>query len=119
MSKISALSGAVLAATLFLFAGCGGGDDEDIGAICQKGCATAASLKCSGDTNCVANCEKEAAEAFKTFPNCKAQITAVGNCGANRPASDWECGADGASELKENVCSAEQSAAVMCIFGSK
>lgn len=118
MSKSSFLSGIALAAALSLFAGCGGDDDSsDISGICKKACDLTAPLKCSKAATCVADCEKEGAESLKMFPNCKSQILAVANCQAARPVSDWECDADGSPEPKENVCTAEQTAAVSCIFG--
>lgn len=116
MSKSSFLSGVLFAAALTFVAGCGG-DDDDFAAMCKKGCEASASLKCSGAATCAADCEKEINDLVAMKPGCKGSFSALGNCAAARPASDWECGAGGSPELKDGVCEKEGEAAIMCVLG--
>jgi hypothetical protein len=104
----------VVGVVLALVAGCGSGDSSSSD-YCQKGCATAATLKCPKDdpATCVSMCQQMAA----ALPNCKTQVDALGSCTAARPASDFECDSDGKSKLKDGVCDAEGTAAIACAFG--
>jgi hypothetical protein len=96
------------------FAGAGCGDDDDPSADCAKACATAATLKCANETE--AMCNTECKQLFTIAPKCKTQFKALTSCTAARPATDFECDADGASELKSGVCEAEGTAALACLF---
>jgi hypothetical protein len=104
----------VFGLVLSIAGGCGS-SDGDVGASCQKGCETAATLKCAMETmaSCMSECQTLAANE-----KCKSQFAALINCSAARPASDFECGADGKSGLKDGICEAEGEAALMCLLGS-
>lgn len=100
--------------SLSLLSACG---DDDEGAslqsICEKGCATIASLSCPDEnaTTCVSECEM----GPSNFPDaCRSQAIDVIECAANRPASDWECDSDGEAAPKEGVCAGEINAVVAC-----
>ena len=98
---------------LVLVPACGSGDSADSSSDCQTACNTAASLKCPNDSDCVAKCQQLA----NGVPKCKSQFAAFIKCSAGHPASDWECGPDGKSDLKDGVCDPEGEAAAMCLLG--
>ena len=92
-----------------------GGSGQSIASLCAAGCEKTTPLNCANDpSDCAGACEAEANQAG----NCSSQFQAFLSCGANRPASDFECDADGESTLKAGVCSAEGGALAQCIFGS-
>jgi len=109
----SLIPSAVLAAFLVLASSCGSSDSSGGSANCQGACNAAAAAKCPNDKDCVAKCE----QVVGISPMCKDKMAALVNCSAGRPGSDWECGADGESELKDGVCDAEGQAAAMCLLG--
>jgi len=102
-----------LLAAFLVFASSCGSSDSGGSANCQGACAAAAAAKCPNDKDCVAKCE----QVVSISPTCKDKMAALVNCSAGRPGSDWECGADGESELKDGVCNAEGEAAAMCLLG--
>jgi hypothetical protein len=50
--------------------------------------------------------------------DCSSQLDAVNQCGATRPASDFNCDADGLPQLNAGVCQAEVDAVIACISNS-
>jgi hypothetical protein len=109
------IAGIILACGTAL-AACGG-DDEDTGestaSLCAKACAASDALACPDEPP---NCESDCASTFDAIPaSCASQGRALLECGANTPASDLECDADGESGFKAGVCDAEERAALECL----
>lgn len=61
---------------------------------------------------CAADCKK----SYTTFPGCTAELDAAFQCAVGRPASDYQCDADGTAEIKPGVCDAEVKALQACLF---
>jgi len=109
----------VCALGVFMTPACGDDDDDDnsgqsIQALCQDACATAAGLSCPNDdaATCVSDCQLggDLPEA------CQATAQTALGCLSERPASDWECDADGEAALKDGICTAEGAALLACLF---
>ena len=121
--KVSTIlvSAALLCAAL---AACGGkeepgdeGSSVNAAAICDRSCATTASLACPRTSSCVADCEALISMTKSQFPNCGSQIEAGAQCASTKPVSDWECVSDGTARPKANVCPDEQAAIFTCVAG--
>ena len=104
---------------------CGDDDDDDDGsnsgqsiqALCQDACNTAAGLSCPNEdaATCVSDCEL----GGDLLEACQATAQAALECVSERPASDWECDADGEADLKDGICEAEGSALLACLFDNE
>lgn len=120
MNRFTSIFGLALGLTLSFACGDDGGDGEDVGSresistLCQRACATAASLSCPNQDDAACRNDCEQAEAAQT---CQVEARTAVECFAGRPASDWECDEDGEATLKDEVCAAEGNAALACLFG--
>lgn len=96
----------------------GGGGGGSLQAICERGCATTATLQCPNDnaSTCVSTCVDEA----NSMPEaCRSVVLTIGECLSNRPASDWECDEFGEATPKDGVCVQEQLAALTCVLSNQ
>jgi len=109
----------VFALGFFLTPACGDddGSGDSIDTLCQKGCTLSASLACPNDDP--ATCLSECVDGAEALPDeCRSEANVALGCVVNRPASDWECDADGESTVKDGVCAEEANTLLVCIFGS-
>lgn len=74
-----------------------------------------ARLACPNDvpSTCVSECLESEADIPEA---CRREVVAVSECFVNRPASDWECDADGHAGPKEGVCTEEAGRALLCVL---
>lgn len=78
--------------------------------LCQQVCRPALALSCGQSAE---DCQ-EACRGMLGIPECgKVMVTAL-TCMARQPVANWECAADGAAEVKDGVCEAEQAAVADC-----
>jgi hypothetical protein len=90
-----------------------GGSGESLEALCQKGCTLQATLACPNDDD--STCMMECLDGSDAIPEaCEAEVRAALDCAVNRPASDWECDAEGEATPKEGLCDAEGTAVLLC-----
>jgi hypothetical protein len=66
-------------------------------------------------STCVSDCVEDEPNIPEA---CRREVVAVSECFVNRPASDWECDADGYAGPKEGVCAAETTRALTCVLDS-
>jgi hypothetical protein len=52
--------------------------------------------------------------AFAMFPKCESQMISMIQCSGLLASSGWECNAEGESNPRTDVCSAEQAAVKTC-----
>jgi hypothetical protein len=76
------------------------------GAVCERG----RELRCANH----GECSKRCSEMLAT-PACRGELLAALSCFAKRPASDWECDADGAASIKDGFCESEQERFATCL----
>jgi hypothetical protein len=93
-------------------AGNGGTD----GAACEQMCEPETRIACPAADfqGCVGFCRQSLAEK----PECREEVLAAAECAGLRPASDFECDADGAVSLKGEICAVEQEASCVCLLGA-
>jgi hypothetical protein len=82
--------------------------------VCQRGCVKTESLNCPNDP---ANCEASCLTDYLDFPaECRALVLTLGDCAADRAASDFLCDEEGESILRAGICGAESIAVASCLF---
>ena len=96
--------------------GMGGNGSSNVTAedVCARGCVKTESLDCPNDP---ANCEATCLEDYLDAPaQCRALVLALGDCAADRPASDFVCDEDGESILRPGICASESIAVANCLL---
>ncbi len=85
-------------------------------AACEHSCQIGANLSCDNDNpdTCVSDCVGES-EAFEA--TCAPEIQALAECSLTTTASDYECDANGESNVKAGVCEEEFDAIIACALG--
>jgi hypothetical protein len=93
--------------------GSSSGTPED---VCERGCVKTESLNCPNDP---ADCEAACLANYLDFPaECRALVLALGECAADRPASDFVCDEEGEAILRAGICGAESVAVASCLLGA-
>lgn len=82
-----------------------------IAELCAAVCGKTSAMPCVDAGTCTTGC----AQTYQQ-PVCRPELDSMLRCSAESPASAFECGAEGAPALKEEVCEAEQEAAANCII---
>jgi hypothetical protein len=82
-------------------------------AMCDGICARAAELRCPKANDCPKMC----AETMK-IEVCNAELAKATDCVLARPATDWQCTAQGVASIKDPFCTAEQKAFGDCLIAN-
>jgi hypothetical protein len=98
--------------------GCGS-DDGDSKVTpeqaCQQSCVASMGAKCSAEVDRPASdCEATCMMMFAAFRTCESQMISMIHCSGLLASSGWECNAEGESNPRTDVCSAEQAAVETC-----
>ncbi|HTV22417.1 MAG TPA: hypothetical protein VMG12_27200 [Polyangiaceae bacterium] len=94
-----------------------GGSRDSTQAICDKGCARAATLACPYDgdvATCVSQC-REDLESDIIPEACRPEAIGLLECLADRPVSEWICDENGEATVMEGACAPEMTAAQACV----
>ena len=110
---------AALAIAMNLAAACG---DDDAGgtatvdSICQRGCATIASLNCPNEP---ADCYGDCADNINRLGTvCESELLAYADCIADEPASSFECNTAGNAQAIGRLCTDQDAVLQGCYAGA-
>jgi hypothetical protein len=87
------------------------GSNANPSSACAKICALETTLACPGDT--ASTCESKC-ETLWTATKCQSEFRAFLTCGANQPASGWECDEMQEANVKAGLCDDDLAAVGKC-----